>query len=79
MLKHWIENSVEDRLAKEAVKILSSSKEEVESMVASNAFIITDMEKQAEEKGIKEGEKKNGLGWNKCTRLWILNRGVCTF
>ncbi|MCH5138552.1 transposase, partial [Clostridiaceae bacterium UIB06] len=25
VLKHWIENSVEDRLAKEAVKILSSS------------------------------------------------------
>jgi hypothetical protein len=28
VLKHWIENSVEDRIAKEAVKILSSSKEE---------------------------------------------------
>jgi hypothetical protein len=27
-------------------------------MVASNAFIITDMEKQAEEKGIKEGIKE---------------------
>jgi hypothetical protein len=48
VLKHWIENSVEDRIAKEAVKILSSSKEEVERMVASNAFIITEMEKQAE-------------------------------
>jgi predicted transposase/invertase (TIGR01784 family) len=47
VLKHWIENSVEDRIAKEAVKILSSSKEEVENMVASNAFIITEMETRA--------------------------------
>ena len=57
MLKHWIENSVEDRLAKEPVKILSSCKEEDESMVASNAFIITEMEKKAEEKRIEKGEK----------------------
>ena len=55
VLKHWIENSVEARLAKEAVKILNSSKEEVETMVASNAFIITEMEQQAQERGIKEG------------------------
>jgi predicted transposase/invertase (TIGR01784 family) len=58
VLKHWIENSVEDRLANEAVKILSSSKEEVEGMVASNAFIITEMEKKAEEKGIEKGTEK---------------------
>ena len=50
-MKHWIENSVEDRLAKEAVKILNSSKGEVENMVASNAFILTEMEKQAETRG----------------------------
>ena len=55
VLKHWIENSVEDRFAKEAVKILSASKEEVLGMVASNAFIITEMEKKAEEKGIEKG------------------------
>lgn len=58
VLKHWVENSIEDRLAKEAIKILSSSKEEAENMVASNAFIFTEMEKQAEEKGIQEGIKK---------------------
>jgi hypothetical protein len=50
VLKHWIENSVEDRLVKEVVNILSSSEEDVEGMVASNAFIITQMEKQAEER-----------------------------
>lgn len=55
VLKHWIENSVEDRFAKEAVKILSSSKEEVEGMVASNAFLITEMETKAKEKGMREG------------------------
>jgi hypothetical protein len=56
VLKHWIENSVEDRLAKEAVKILSSSKGEVENMVASNAFILTEMEKRAESRGEAIGE-----------------------
>jgi len=55
VLKHWIENSVEDRLSKEAIKILSSSKEEVEGMVASNAYIITEMEEKAEKKGIEKG------------------------
>ena len=58
VLKHWIENSVEDRLAKEAVKILVSSKEEVKNMVASNAFILTEMEKRAEERGVQQGEKE---------------------
>ena len=61
VLKHWIENSVEDRLAKEAVKILSSSKGEVENMVASNAFILTEMEKQAETRGEARGEIKGEI------------------
>lgn len=61
VLKHWLENSVEDRLAKEAIKILSSSKGEVENMVSSNAFIITEMEKQAEERGVKEGIKEEKI------------------
>ncbi|APH15305.1 hypothetical protein NPD5_2506 [Clostridium sporogenes] len=30
-------------------------------MVASNAFIITEMEKHAQENGIKEGEKKKAI------------------
>jgi predicted transposase/invertase (TIGR01784 family) len=62
VLKHWIENSVEDRLANEAVKILSSSKEEVLGMVASNAFIITEMEKKAEEKGIINSKREDIIG-----------------
>jgi predicted transposase/invertase (TIGR01784 family) len=40
------------------VNRLSSSKEEVLGMVASNAFIITEMEKKAEEKGIEKGTQK---------------------
>jgi predicted ATP-dependent protease len=59
VLKHWIENSVEDRFAKEAVKILSASKEEILGMVSSNAFIITEMERKAEEKGMVESKRED--------------------
>lgn len=55
VLKHWIKNSVEESLAKEAVEILDASKEEVETMVASNAFILTEMQEQAKAKGREEG------------------------
>lgn len=75
VLKHWIENSVEDRLAKEAVKILSSSKEEVESMVASNAYIITEMEKKAEEKGIEKKVIKVTVTCRKIVKYFISLKG----
>lgn len=58
VLKHWIENSVQEELAEEAIKILSSSKEEVEKMVSSNAFILTEMEEEAKRKGKEEGLKE---------------------
>lgn len=52
---------MEDRLAEEAIKILSSSKEEVEKMVASNAFILTEMEEKAKAKGKEEGVKEGEI------------------
>jgi hypothetical protein len=61
VLKHWIKNSIEDKLAEEAVKILSSSKEEVENMVASNAFILTEMKEKAELKGREEGKEQGAI------------------
>ncbi|MEG2917845.1 MAG: Rpn family recombination-promoting nuclease/putative transposase [Clostridium sp.] len=57
VLKHWIKNTVEDRLADKATKILESSREEVEKMVASNAFIVKEMEDEAKAIGREEGIK----------------------
>ena len=45
-------------MANEAVKVLSSNKEEVEKMVASNAYILTEMKEKAEAKGIEKGIKQ---------------------
>lgn len=42
---------MEDEIAKQQIKILNSSKEEAENMVASNAFILTEMVEQAEVRG----------------------------
>lgn len=50
VLKHWIKNSVEEKLAIKAIEILNSEKGDVRNMVASNAFIITEMEEKAEER-----------------------------
>lgn len=61
-LKHWIKNSIEDRLAETAVDILDSRKEEVIKMVAANARILSEMEEQrraeGRAQGIKEGIKE---------------------
>ncbi|MBB6713470.1 hypothetical protein H7E68_01820 [Clostridium gasigenes] len=56
VLKHWIKNSVEEKLAMKAIEILNLEKGEVKNMVASNARILTEMEERAEEKGIEKGE-----------------------
>ena len=53
-LKHWIKNSVEDRLAEKAIEILNSNKEDIENMVSNNAFILTEMEKKAKAQGAEE-------------------------
>lgn len=50
-IKHWIKNTTETRLAEKATQVLEAGKEEVERMVANNAFIIKEMEDKAKELG----------------------------
>ncbi|MPQ43547.1 Rpn family recombination-promoting nuclease/putative transposase [Clostridium tarantellae] len=61
VLKHWIKNSIEMPLADEAIKILNSERKDVETMVANNAFILTESLEKAEEKGIEKGIEKVAL------------------
>lgn len=49
-IKHWIKNTTEERLAVKATEVLEASKEEVVKMVANNAFIIKEMEENAEKR-----------------------------
>lgn len=49
-IKHWIRNTTEERLAIKATEGLEASKEEVIKMVANNAFIIKEMEENAEKR-----------------------------
>lgn len=60
-IRHWIKNTTEIRLAEKATQVLESGKEEVERMVANNAFIIKEMEDKAEERGKEIGEKIKAL------------------
>lgn len=55
VLKHWIKNSVEDKLAETAVEMLNSNKEEVINMVAANANILTEMKEKSKAEGKAEG------------------------
>lgn len=54
ILKHWLRNTVDKEIAEDAVKILESKIEEVEKMVANNAYIIKEMKEKAEKEGIKK-------------------------
>ena len=54
-IKHWIRNTMEDRLAESAIDILEADKEEVEAMVANNAFVLKEMR----EKSKLERRRKN--------------------
>ena len=54
-LKHWIKNTVQDQLADSAIEILESKKEDVENMVANNAFILTEMKEKAMQEGMQQG------------------------
>ena len=56
-IKHWIRNTTEERLAIKATEVLEASKEEVIKMVANNAFIIKEMEENAEKRGRLEVAK----------------------
>ncbi len=56
VLKHWIGNTIEDDIAEEAKKILDANKEEVERMVANNAFMLKELKEKAEKEGIEKGK-----------------------
>lgn len=57
VIKHWIRNTTEETLAVKATEVLEASKEEVIKMVANNAFIIREMEENAEKRGRLEVAK----------------------
>lgn len=54
-IKHWIKNTVAEQLAESAIKILEAKKEDVEFMVANNAFILEEMKEKAKAEGKAEG------------------------
>ena len=56
-IKHWIRNTMEDRLAESAIDILEADKEEVEAMVANNAFVLKEMREKSKLEGREEGRK----------------------
>lgn len=53
-IKKWIKNTVVDPLADSAIRILEADKEEVEVMVARNAFILDDMKEKSKAEGKAE-------------------------
>lgn len=57
-IKHWIKNTTPEQLADSAIKILDAKKEDVELMVASNAFILDEMKEKARKDGIGQGLKE---------------------
>jgi len=58
ILKHWIRNTKEETIANEAIKILDCEKEEVNEMVANNAFMIEEMKAKAEKDGKGHGKSE---------------------
>ncbi|MGL4990011.1 MAG: Rpn family recombination-promoting nuclease/putative transposase [Sarcina sp.] len=57
-IKHWIKNTTEKELKKRAIDLLNAKKEEVENMVANNAFAITELKEENKRKGMAEGSEK---------------------
>ena len=57
-IKNWIKNTVVEQLADSAIKILEADKEEVELMVARNAFILDEMKAKAKSEGREEGRQE---------------------
>ena len=54
-IKNWLKNTLSDDVAQTAIEILESNREEVEKMVARNAFMIEEMKEEAEGKGFERG------------------------
>nr|WP_294352597.1 Rpn family recombination-promoting nuclease/putative transposase [uncultured Clostridium sp.] len=57
-IKNWLKNTLSDDVAETAIEILESNREEVEKMVARNAFMIEEMKEEAKIEGIEEGFEK---------------------
>ena len=55
-IKNWLKNTLSDDVAETAIEILESKREEVENMVARNAFMIEEMKEEAEGKGFEKGK-----------------------
>ncbi|EKQ58030.1 MULTISPECIES: Rpn family recombination-promoting nuclease/putative transposase [unclassified Clostridium] len=58
ILKHWVRNTVDETIAENAVEILESRKEEVEKMVANNAFMIEEMKQKVRKETERETRKQ---------------------
>ena len=56
-IKNWLKNTLSDDISETAIEILESKREEVENMVARNAFMIEEMKEEAK----IEGEKKKAI------------------
>ena len=54
-IKNWLKNTLSDDISETAIEILESKREEVEKMVARNAFMIEEMKEEAKNEGIEEG------------------------
>ena len=61
ILKHWIRNTVDETIAKNAVEILESNKEGVEKMVANNAFMIEEMKEKVKKETEKATKKQDRI------------------
>ena len=57
-IKNWLKNTLSDDVAETAIEILESNREEVEKMVARNAFMIEEMKEEAKIEGKEEGFEK---------------------
>lgn len=55
-LKNWIRNTVQTQIADQAIEILSSDTEEVDTMVANITRTIEELKEEAIKEGIKEGK-----------------------
>lgn len=60
-LKHWIKNTVEEKLAESAIDILEADREDVELMVANNAFVLKEDRDKAKREGKEEGRAEGKL------------------
>ena len=54
-IKHWLKNTLEDDVAKDAIDILEKDDEERVNMVANNSNILREYEEKFLERGIEKG------------------------